>query len=295
MMPGIRGVISTLTQDGKEMMGPEVLMFHYPENSIQSGSLLTVESNHFCVLKSRGAILNVFETGQYPVTTPDKVLIGTVVQAFYGGQSPWQYEAIYINRAKLVVKTQGLALSAEMAELAYDVDYYIHVESAKDAVTLVQHMPVSNHMVTTKDVNNYAGPVVEQAVNQIVQSTPLEKVNERIHDLTQIVFQHLHQFLIEYGVTLNTVKVLVRPKDELMRSLIALKAFGLTEVEAVRYYTAMMMAQRGLVSAPNMAIGAPFNINGLTSLSDFLPPPDAARQAEPVAAGRFLGQHTEAE
>jgi membrane protease subunit (stomatin/prohibitin family) len=237
----------------------------------------------------------VFETAQYPVTTPDKVLIGTVVQAFYGGQSPWQYEAIYINRAKLVVKTQGLALSAEMAELAYDVDYYIHVESAKDAVTLVQHMPVSNHMVTTKDVNNYAGPVVEQAVNQIVQSTPLEKVNERIHDLTQIVFQHLHQFLIEYGVTLNTVKVLVRPKDELMRSLIALKAFGLTEVEAVRYYTAMMMAQRGLVSAPNMAIGAPFNINGLTSIGDFLSPSDGGRQQEPVAAGRFTGQHTEKE
>jgi membrane protease subunit (stomatin/prohibitin family) len=269
-MPGIRGVISTLTADGQEMMGPEILMYHYPENSITSGSLLTVESNHFCVLKSRGAILNVFETGQYPVTTPDKVLIGTVVQAFYGGQSPWQYEAIYINRAKLVVKTSGMALSAEMAELAYDVDYYIHVESPKDAVSLVQHMPISNHAVTVHDINNYAGPVVEQAVNQIVQCTPLEKVNERIHDLTQIVFQHLAQFLADYGVTLNTVKVLVRPKDELMRSLIALKAFGLSEIDAVRYYTAMLMAQRGLISAPNMAIGAPFSIGGIPNLNDFM-------------------------
>src|ERR1700722_599328 len=113
MMPGIRGVISTLSPDGQELMGPNILMFHYPENSIQSGSLLTVESNHFCVLKSRGAILNVFETGQYPVTTPDKVILGSVVQAFYGGTSPWQYEAIYVNRAKLVVKTHGMALSSE--------------------------------------------------------------------------------------------------------------------------------------------------------------------------------------
>jgi membrane protease subunit (stomatin/prohibitin family) len=37
-----------------------------------NGSLLTVESNHFCVLKSRGAILNVYETGQYPVETPQR-------------------------------------------------------------------------------------------------------------------------------------------------------------------------------------------------------------------------------
>ena len=47
-------------------MGPGVVMYHYPGNDIMNGSLLTVESNHFCVLKSRGAILNVYETGQYP-------------------------------------------------------------------------------------------------------------------------------------------------------------------------------------------------------------------------------------
>jgi len=67
-MQGIRGVISTLTNDGQEVMGPGVLVWHYPDNSIVNNSLLTVESNHFCVLKSRGAILNVYDTGQYPVT-----------------------------------------------------------------------------------------------------------------------------------------------------------------------------------------------------------------------------------
>jgi membrane protease subunit (stomatin/prohibitin family) len=103
-----RGVISTLGNDGRELMGPGILAWHYPDNSIVSGSLLTVESNHFCVLKSRGAILAVYDTGQYPVTTPDKPLLGSFTVAFFGGQSPWQYEVIYINRAKMVVKAQGL-------------------------------------------------------------------------------------------------------------------------------------------------------------------------------------------
>jgi hypothetical protein len=48
-----------------------------------------------------------------------------------------------------------------------------------------------------------------------------------------------------------------------MRELISLRAFGLSELDAVRYYVAMKMAERGLVSAPNMAVGQPFNI-GLT-------------------------------
>lgn len=262
-MPGVRNVISTLTNNGEEMMGPDTLLWHYPDANILSGSLLTVESNHFCVLKSRGAILNVYETGQYPLQTPDRPLYGRLVQDFYGGQSPWQYEVLYINRAKLVLKTSGVALSREMAEMVYNVDYYIHVETRENAVLLVQHMPYRGHSLNTQEVNAYAGPVIEQAVNQLVQITALEAVNEKIHDLSQIVFEHLQQFLAAYGITLDTVKVLVFPRDERMKALISLKAFGLSELDAVRFYTAMLMAERGVVSAPNMAIGQPFTISGV--------------------------------
>jgi len=264
-MAGVRSVITTLTANGEEIMGPDILIWHYPDPSIISGSLLTVESNHFCVLKSRGAILSVYETGQYPLQTPDRPLFGRLVQDYYGGQSPWQYEVLYINRAKLVLKTNGLALSREMAEMVYSVDYYIHVETRENAVLLVQHMPYRGHTLNIQEVNTYAGPVIEQAVNQLVQITPLEQVNEKIHDLSQIVFQHLQQFLATYGIALDTVKVLVFPRDERMKSLISLKAFGLSEIDAVRYYTAMLMAERGIVSAPNMAIGQPFNISGVQS------------------------------
>jgi membrane protease subunit (stomatin/prohibitin family) len=257
-----RGVISTLGGDGRELMGPGVLAWHYPDNSIVSGSLLTVESNHFCVLKSRGAILNVYDTGQYPVTTPDKPILGSFTTAFFGGQSPWQYEVIYINRAKMVVKAKGLALSAEMAEMAYEVDYYFHCTSKDDAVALVTHMPIADHLISADQVNTYATPVVEQAINQVVQVTPLERVNEKIHDITEIVHSHLAEFLKVFGITLDMVKVLIYPRDERMRALISLKAFGLSELDAVRFYTAMIMAERGVISAPNMAVGEAFHMGG---------------------------------
>lgn len=258
-----RNVISTLTSNGEEVMGPNILLWHYPNNDVMNGSLLTVESNHFCVLKSRGAIINVYETGQYPVETPQKFLIGAVQQAFYGGQSPWQYEVLYINRAKLVLKTAGRALSRELAVMQYDVDYYIHMATKEDAVKLVQHMPYRGHVLASDEVNAYAGPVVEQAVNQVVQVTPLEQVNEKIHELTDIVHEHLQEFLAVYGITLDMVKVLVSPGDERMRALISLKAFGLSELDAVRYYTAMIMAENGVVSAPNMAVGQSFQVGGV--------------------------------
>src|SRR5579871_5970857 len=193
-MAGIRNVISTLLPDGQEVMGPSILLWHYPNNDIMNGSLLTVESNQFCILKSRGAILNVYETGQYTVSTPQRVLFGSIIQAWYGGTSPWQYEALYISRAKMVLSARGVAYSREMAELAYDVDYYVHVESGEDAVRLVQHLPYEGHGLRVADVNAYAAPVVEQSINQIVQITPLEMINEKVHDLTLLVSSHLQQF-----------------------------------------------------------------------------------------------------
>ena len=288
----VRQVISTLTDDGAEVMGRDCLMWHYPHNDIVNGSLVTVESNHFCVLKSRGAILNCYETGQYTVSTPQRLLFGSIVQAWYGGQSPWQYEAMYVNRAKMVAQDTGMAFSKEMAEMAYDVEYFIHVETADDAVKLIQHMPYQGHTLTTSDVNQYAGPVVEQSINQIVQITPLDMVNEKIHDISLLVTAHLRDFLAGYGLTLDTVKVLVFPRDERMKALIALRAFGLTPLEAVRYYTAMIMASHGTVSAPNMAIGQPFQIGQAQTLLTADPllggplPATAARPTPPSPPDR---------
>ena len=257
-----RQVITSLLRDGTDMLGTKNIAVKIIDESIVSGSLLTVESNHFCVLKSRGAVLNVYETGQYALVTPDKPLVGSIVQGFFGGSSPWVYEVIYINRSKLLVSSKGIATSAEMAEVAYQVDYYIHVYTREAALDLITHLPFNGQTIDTKEVADYAGPAIEQAINQVVQVTRLEHINEHINELREGVKAHLSDFLKTYGITLNDLKILILPKDERMRELISLQALGLTPIEAVRYYLALRMAEKGLVSAPNAAIGAPFSIGG---------------------------------
>lgn len=259
---GLAKVITTMNNNGIDMMGPTVLGYKYPDPALVSGSLLTVESNHFAVLKSRGAVLKVYTNGQFPITTPDKPLVGSLVTGFFGGTSPWQYEIIYINRSKLIVSSSGIATSLEMAEMAYTVDFYIHVDTEEDAVKLITHMPFAGDKIINSEVAMYAKPVIEQAINQIVQVTPMEKINEHIHEISELLKDHLGTFLGQYGIMLNDVKMLILPKDERMRELISLRAFGLSAIDAVRYYTALEMAKAGLISAPNMAVGQPFNIGG---------------------------------
>lgn len=255
-------VISTMTDRGIDVMGLNILAWKYPDPNIIDGSLLTVESNHFCVLKSRGAVLDVYETGQYSISTPNKPILGSFTQAFFSGQSPWQYEPIYIQRSKLRVQNIGIATSKEMAEMNYIVDYYVHIDNKDDALKLITHMPFIKDCIPTEELANYAGPVIEQAINQIVQVTPMEQINEHIHDIVELARNHLEEFLSVYGIHLNDLKVLITPKDERMRELISLRAFGLSEKDAVNAYVALKMADRGLMSAPNALIGQPFNIGG---------------------------------
>ncbi len=256
----VRQVITALNRDGTDMLGTRNVAIKLVDESIVSGSLLTVESNHFCILKSRGAVLQVYETGQYPLTTPDKPLVGSIVQGFFGGASPWVYEVIYVNRAKLLVRSTGIATSAEMAEVSYQADYYIHIDTREAALDLITHMPFTGLVIDTREIADYAGPAIEQAINQVIQVTRLEHINERINELRETVKSHLSDFLQVYGILLNDLKILVLPRDQRMRELIALQAIGLSPVEAVRYYLALQMAERGLLSAPNAAIGAPFSV-----------------------------------
>ena len=255
-----RQVITSLKRDGTDLLGTKSLAVKIFDESIVSGSLLTVESNHFCVLKSRGAVLNVYETGQYTLTTPDKPILGSIAQGFFGGSSPWVFEVIYVNRSKLLVRSQGIATSAEMAEMAYQVDYYIHVDTRQAALDLITHLPFNGNIIDTAEVADYAGPAIEQAINQIVQVTKMEDINAHIGEIRESVKSHLTDFLHIFGITLNDLKVLIMPKDERMRELISLQAIGLTPIEAVRYYLALRMADKGLVSAPNAAAGVPFQI-----------------------------------
>jgi hypothetical protein len=91
-------------------------------------------------------------------------------------------------------------------------------------------------------VNTYVGPIIEEAMNQLLLITPLVQLQglQIIQDLSQLVDQHLRPFLSTYGITLDMVKVRgLSPYDERMKGLILLKAFGLNESDAVRHYAVM--------------------------------------------------------
>jgi membrane protease subunit (stomatin/prohibitin family) len=260
-----RQIITCTARDGTDQLGMHNLALKRSDNAIVSGSLLTVEPNQFAIFRERGILLQTYEMGQYTLVTEDKPFVGNFVRAFaWGGDSPWVYEIVYVNRSKLMCQNHGTATTSEMAEVSYTVDYYIQINTPTDANLLVQHLPFNGLVINTQEVAAYAGPAIEQSINQVIQTTKLEEINTKISDLREGVQRHLAEFLIEYGIHLHDLKILVVPKDERMRGLISLQALGLSPKEAAQFYLAFQMAEKGLLSAPNAAAGAPFHIGGNT-------------------------------
>lgn len=259
---GIRQVISTLDGSGKDHLGLNALAWRWPDNSVMDNSLLTVEANQLAVVKSRGVLLDVYDTGQHTIKSGDKPLLGSVVQGFFGGNSPWQFEIIYTQRSKMRVQNKGIATTKEMAEISYVADYYVHVDTKEDALALVTHMPMDGGVISSEEVASYAGPAIEQALNQRIQLLQLEDVNLQGPAILESCRDELDKFLKVYGITLNDLKVVFFPSDQRIREIVSFRALGLSNQEAIQAWLASKLADKGVISAPNMLAGLPFNIGG---------------------------------
>lgn len=86
--------------------------------------------------------------------------------------------------------------------MGYDVNCYIHVDTKEDALKLVQHMPMAGHYLKMEEVDAYAGPVIEQSINKIVQLTQLERVNEKMPDILELVKRLLRRSSLHLGCRL---------------------------------------------------------------------------------------------
>ena len=147
--------------------------------------------------------------------------------------------------------------------MAYQVDYYIHVDSKEAALDLITHLPFNGNLIDTAEVADYAGPAIEQAINQIVQVTKMENINEHINEIRESVKGHLADFLRTYGIMLNDLKVLIMPKDERMRELISLQAIG-PDARSRRCATTWRCEwpRRDWSPRPTRRRACPYNIGG---------------------------------
>jgi membrane protease subunit (stomatin/prohibitin family) len=259
-MPTPYKVVSTLLENGTSVMDQFTILWRYPDASIFSGSYLTVESNEIAVVKSRGAVLAVYPQGQYQLQTPDKPVIGFLKRELYGGTAPWLYEILFVNLAKMLSATQGIAYTRELAEVHYDVTYYFHVSPNQDDVLrLIQSVMLKEHKFTVHDLKVFVDPIVDQAINQVIQQVSLKEVNATADKLTEVVKAAVSQELREFGMVLDKIRVIVKVRDEVIKRILSLIALGFEPEKAMLYEISRVLAEKGVITTANVLAKQPVN------------------------------------
>jgi trehalose monomycolate/heme transporter len=195
------------------VMEPEILLQRYPNDDLVNDSLLQVASNQFCVLKSFGKIVKVYEMGSHCVQALNVPLWTSRQLGFDGKALSWEYEAFYINRARLVGSFKGVLLSREMAEVAYSVSYAFHIATQEDAARFVKRIPSRIQSLSTKDLNAYARREIEQVMNQLVEVIPIWQMQDLRKVFSRFVQGALWELLASNGITLAEVEVQVTPHE----------------------------------------------------------------------------------
>ncbi|BBD73719.1 hypothetical protein HS1genome_2108 [Sulfodiicoccus acidiphilus] len=256
-MSGIfRAVVRTLQEDGRDMMGPGVIMWRDHNVDIRNRSRLIVESNQKAVVRIQGQVVGVYDAGAHDLNTPNNPVSNFFSRLGYGGNVPWLTEVIFVSSGRFEARSAGVSQTSELIPLQYQVAYYFQVV---DPLKLLQAVQFNGAFYTINELAAYASPILDQSVSQILNNVSIKEVYASMHKVSEAVTAALRQILGEIGINLILSRVVrIEPEDETMRRVIQLNGIGVDTNTALRARLAEIMAQRSDPAATNMFLGVPY-------------------------------------
>ena len=77
----------------------DILIYRYPNTEFNTMSQLVVHESQEAVFFKNGRMLDVFRPGKYTLHTKNIPLLNKVINLPFGGESPFQCEVYFVNKA----------------------------------------------------------------------------------------------------------------------------------------------------------------------------------------------------
>ena len=217
----VRSVISTREDNGTTALTEGVIFSKDHNTNFQNRSVLIVESNERCIMRSQGQITDEFGPGSQNLNTPNTGIGNMAKRLNYGGNIPWIVEAIFFSMARFEGITTGISQSKQLIPMEFEVAYYFKVSDPK---LLLQNVQLHGDSYTTKQLENYISPFIDQAVSQIVNLIPVEKIYLKLQDITNAVTATLSTHMKEIGIELIYSRVRrIEPRDAFLRRVVQIR------------------------------------------------------------------------
>jgi hypothetical protein len=259
----VRTVVRTLTEDGRDALGPGTMIWRDHNVDIQNRSILIVESNEKAIVRTQGQITDIYGPGSTNLNSPNSGVYSAFKRLNYGGNVPWLCEALFFSMARFEAKSAGVSQSSELIPIQFQVAYYFQVDDPK---LLLQAVQLSGDRYTVDHLAIYMSPIIDQAVSTVVNKVKVEEIYEKQKEIADAVTSTLQMHLAEIGVKLIMSRVIrIEPEDPFLRRIIQIREFDgseegkpISDTDAIRVALSELMARNGDPAATNMMLGVPY-------------------------------------
>ena len=192
---------------------PEVLVWKYPKENMNSGSQLVVGPAQTAVFVKEGRICDLFESGTYTLDTNNLPLLSALINLPFGGRSPFTAEVFYVNQRSILDIKWGTQVPIQLKDPVYQViiplrafgQYGVSVE---DPGLFVEKLVGAAHAYTTDDLIRYFRGLVGSRVTDELSTALTEEgisfveASARIAELSERIAGRLQDFFAAYGIRL---------------------------------------------------------------------------------------------
>ena len=192
---------------------PEVLVWKYPKENMNSGSQLVVGPAQTAVFVKEGRICDLFESGTYTLDTNNLPLLSALINLPFGGRSPFTAEIFYVNQRSILDIKWGTQVPIQLKDPVYQViiplrafgQYGVSVE---DPGLFVEKLVGTAHAYTTDDLIRYFRGLVGSRVTDELSTALTEEgisfveASARIAELSERIAGRLQDFFAAYGIRL---------------------------------------------------------------------------------------------
>ena len=133
--------------------GPDDIVWKYPSEDIEWGSVLIVHEWEAAVFYRDGKVYDVFRAGRHVLTTLNLPLLGKALAAVgYGGNQPFKATIVFVSLRQHRGMFGGRTQTTEMAPLKFHGSFYFRIA---DPAVFVNEVVGGQSLYTTDEVNKY--------------------------------------------------------------------------------------------------------------------------------------------
>jgi len=187
-----------------KIVGPEDIVWRYPNEEITWGAQLIVHEYEVAVFFRDGKAYDVFGAGRHTLTTLNLPLITGLLTRIAGyGEKPFKATVIYVSTKVFAGKYGTSAQTTELAPLKVFGGFWFKIENAQ---LFVNEVVGGQNAFNTADVNNFLRGFLNEKIIDELSHYDLVTVFTRLDETSMIVKNSLIDYFKRLGVELTDLR-----------------------------------------------------------------------------------------